>query len=504
MPKTTELIRDLYRSLLPKGAAEARRFGRRYQAAKPSRLQSDWTTTPTSENYELRHSLKVLRARAREQARNNGVFKHFLTKARTNIVGPGIELQCRAKFAKGTLNTRLNSKVEELFWEWARKEHCAMSGKLSFTDAQRIFVTRLLRDGEVLVQKVNDPANRFGFALHFLDADYLDESFNEVAPNGNRIIMSVEIDNWGRPVAYWLTTPRHELFLPESQRRYDRKRVEASQFIHAFLMHDDADATRGKTAFHTALRDAKDVEGYKVGVISSARAAAYSFGMLKPPMDETNQFSDEGAQPPVEIALEPLTIQEIPAGYEFVQFDPKQPTQNHAQFYGSIMQDLAVSLDLHYFSLTGDLSAVNYSSARVGLMEERDIWRDLQQFVAENLCREVYKAWLSSAVLKGLVTAAEAQAVAEPSWKTRGWGWIDPAKEVRAKIDALDNNLTTLTACLAEQGIDIEEHFQTLAAEKEMAERYGIELKKEKGAEPPAPAYVPDEEDDEMEDGVTD
>lgn len=481
MPKTTELIRSLYQSLIPKPVQAKRTQVRRYQAAKASRLQSDWTTIPTSENFELRHSLRVLRARAREAARNNGIFKHFLTKARTNIVGPGIGLQCRAKFAKGTLNTKLNSRVEALFNEWARKENCTMSGKLTWTDAQRIFVTRLMRDGEVLVQKVTDPINKFGFAIHFLDVDYLDESYNEVSSNGNRIIMSVEIDKWGRPVAYWLTTPKHELLPADAQYRRNRTRVPADQFIHAFLMHDDPDATRGKTAFHAALRDAKDTEGYKVGVISSARAAAYSFGMLKPPMDETSQFTDENAQPAVEIALEPLTIQEIPAGYEFVQFDPKQPTQNHAQFYGSIMQDLAVSLDLHYFSLTGDLSAVNYSSARVGLMEERDIWRDLQDFVSENFCREIFKVWLSSVVLKGLVTAQEAQLVAEPAWKTRGWGWIDPQKEINAKVDAIDNHLTTLTETLAEQGIDLEEHFQTIAAERELAAQYGIDLEKAKG-----------------------
>lgn len=487
MAKPTELLIDLYRSLLPADANPARRLSRRYQAAKASRLQSDWVTAPTSENYELRQSLRVLRARAREQARNNGIFKHFLTKARTNVVGSGIGLQCRARFGNGSPNTRLNSRVEALFNEWARRENCSMSGKFGWTDAQRVFITRLLRDGEVLVQKVSDPSNKFGFALHFIDADYLDESYSEIAPNGNRIIMSVEVDAWGRPVAYHLTTPSHELFQGSRQRR-DRRRVEASQFIHAFLLHDDPDAARGKTAFHTALRDAKDVEGYKVGVISSARAAAYSFGMLRPPVDEGAQY-DEGAAPPVEIALEPLTIQEIPPGYEFVQFDPKQPTQNHAQFYSSIMQDLAVSLDLHYFSLTGDLSAVNYSSARVGLLEERDVWRDLQDFVAENLCREVYRAWLSSAVLKGMVTTAEAEAVREPSWRPRGWGWIDPLKEVNAKALALQNNLTTLTETLAEEGRDLEEHFQTIAAERRLAAQYGIDLypKAEQQQQQPAP-----------------
>ena len=493
MAKTTDLIKELIRDTV--GKRELPIIRRRYSAAKASRLNSDWSATPTSENYELRLSLRALRARAREQARNNGVFKRFLTKARSNVIGQGIRLQCTAKFAKGTPNTKLNSMVEDLFAEWSDRRNCSMSEKISFWDAQRIFVTRLLRDGEVLVQKVN--GGPWGFALHFIDADYLDETYNEInASTGNRIIMSVEVDEWGKPVAYWLTPPRLDyLFQPVTERRErDRKRVPADQFIHAFLTYDDPEATRGKTAFHSALTAAKDAEGYKIGVISSARAAAYSFGMLRPPMDDTEQFYGEGTQAPMEVALEPLTIQEIPPGYEFVQFDPKQPTQNHAQFYQSIMQDLAMSLDLHYFSLSGDLSAVNYSSARVGLLEERDVWKDLQRVVIDQFCREIFNAWLEAQILRGTISPSDAQAVNRPTWRPRGWQWVDPQKEVKAKVEAIQAGLTTYTATLAEQGIDLEEHLQTIKAERDLAASYDVDLldlggeKEEATQAPPPPA----------------
>lgn len=476
MAKTSDLIREFVKDVT--GSKSLPVMRRRYSAAKASRLNSDWSATPTSENYELRLSLKALRARAREQARNNGVFKRFLTKARSNVIGQGIRLQCAARFAKGTPNTKLNSMVEELFAEWSEKKNCSMNQKLSFWDAQRVFVTRLLRDGEVLVQKVAN-SGPWGFALHFIDADYLDEDFNQINnATGNRIIMSVEVDEWGKPVAYWLTPPRLDyLFQPTTERRErERKRVPADQFIHAFLTFDDPEATRGKTAFHSALTAAKDAEGYKIGVISSARAAAYSFGMLRPPMDDTEGFYGDAGQPPLEVALEPLTIQEIPPGYEFVQFDPKQPTQNHSQFYQSILQDLAMSLDLHYFSLSGDLASVNYSSARIGLLEERDVWKDFQKVVIDQFCKEIYSAWLEAQILKGTISPNDAQAVSRPNWRPRGWQWVDPAKEVKAKIDAIKSGLTTYTSTLAEHGVDLEEHLQTITFERELAAQYGVDL----------------------------
>jgi lambda family phage portal protein len=163
------------------------------------------------------------------------------------------------------------------------------------------------------------------------------------------------------------------------------------------------------------------------------------------------------------------------------------------------MQDLAMSLDLHYFSLSGDLSAVNYSSARVGLLEERDVWKDLQRVVIDQFCREIFNAWLEAQILRGTISPGDAQAVNRPTWRPRGWQWVDPQKEVKAKVEAIQAGLTTYTATLAEQGIDLEEHLQTIKAERDLAASYDVDLldlggEKEEATQAPPP--VPDIEED--------
>ncbi len=450
---------------------------REYQAARYSRLDRGWTSAATSANWEIRQSLRTLRARARDAVRNNSHFKKFLGMMRRNVVGPsGIQIQARSKDSKGNLNRRLNKFIENVFYDWGRKETCSVSGKLSWIDCQNLFITTLARDGEVLIQKVKAD-NKFGFSLKFIDVNYLDETYNDVLPNGNRVIMSVEVNNDEKPVAYYLTTPSTDYGLPHNQTR-KRIRVSADDFIHAFLCFEDESQIRGITWFHTALVDAKHLQGYKEGVITSAEAAAYNMGFFFKQADENEEFDEDENSDIPEINVAPLTFHEIPEGYDFKQFDPKQPTQNHSQFYKSILADLAIGLEVNYFSLAGDMEAVNLSTARLGLNEERDIYKMLQNFMTEHFLNEVFNSWLQMAYLTSLlnITATELYGLRNPLWRGRGWAYMNPVDEVKANQEGLATNQMTLTNVLAERGEDLIEHFETIKNEKDLAKEYGIEL----------------------------
>jgi lambda family phage portal protein len=213
-----------------------RRARRSYGAANANRLNSGWTVVPTTSNYEIRTSLAALRGRSRQLFRDDAYFKKFASMAKNNIIGPkGIKLQVQATKIDGSLNTKLNAKIEAAFEDWGHKETCTVSGKLNWKAAQRLFVKQLARDGEVLVQKVQ-AANAFGFSLKFWDVSYLDETYNDTRPGGNRVMMSVEVDANDKPVAYWLTTPASDINFANRSRTRQRIRVPAEQMIHAFLV----------------------------------------------------------------------------------------------------------------------------------------------------------------------------------------------------------------------------------------------------------------------------
>src|SRR6185369_11257029 len=476
-----KLAARLYDAVFPPKPKTSKRYRRDYAAARVDRTNADWTVRPMTANYDLRRDLRILRARARDAAHNNSHFKKYLSMVRSNVIGPkGIRLQCRAYMPDGkTLNADLNKQIETAFWEWGHKENCTVSQRLDWLGMQRLIVTQLARDGEFLVQKIA-ANNAFGFALKAINVDYLDEFYNAELPNGNRVIMSVEIDAFDRPVAYYLTTPSPD-YLFADRKRLMRVRVDASEMIHGFLVFDDESQVRGVTMFHAAMLDAKNLAGYKEGVITSARMAANNIGFLeKNDNDEVTFDGDTDGDNDLDdtpvINVSPLAMNILPDGMSFKEFDPKQPTQNHPAFYKSILMDNAAGLDVPYFDLTGDMEAVNYSSARVGLSESRDIWMALQDFVSTMFCREVYHAWTIAAMLNGAlkITAKDFREIQNPTWRARGWQYINPKDEVEASTTALQNNLATLTGELAEQGVDIIDHFETIQQERELAKKYGI------------------------------
>ncbi len=65
------------------------------------------------------------------------------------------------------------------------------------------------------------------------------------------------------------------------------------------------------------------------------------------------------------------------------------------------MRYAACGLDVSYFALGGDLTAVNYSSARVGLLDDRDNYRGIQNFLIDHFCRRVYRQFLKRGILTG-------------------------------------------------------------------------------------------------------
>jgi lambda family phage portal protein len=475
---------------------------RSYEAARVNRLTNDWTTVNTSANWELRRSLRVLRARSKWLARNNDYVKKFLSMVRTNVAGPhGMKMQARAANQRGDLDELLNRKVETAWKLWAHKETASASGKLSWADIQRKACTTIARDGEVLVRAIVAD-NQFGFALKFISVDWLDETFNERMRSGNRVIMSVEIDDNDRPVAYWLTPPPSDYqFLDNNMRK--RTRVPAEEILH-FYLPDDENAdddcqTRGVPWIHTAMHRLKILGAYEEAELVAARVGASSMGFFKKtsPDEEDESFDgddDDDDGDSLIASAEPGSFFKLPEDYEFEKWDPSHPNQSYGPFTKGVLRGIAAGLDVAYFVLAEDLEGVNYSSARIGLMAEREQWRALQQFMIEHFERSVYLMWLKSAMLSGAldIRVMDYKRLQEPLFQPRGWAWVDPKTDAVATVTGIDNGFDTITDTLAEQGKDIEEFITTRKRELKLFQDAGIEL----NAGKPAPTGPPDDEEE--------
>jgi len=64
----------------------------------------------------------------------------------------------------------------------------------------------------------------------------------------------------------------------------------------------------------------------------------------------------------------------------------------------------------------------------------------------------------------------------EVRWQAKSWNWVDPLKDIKASVEAINAGLKTHSEVIAEQGGDIEDVFDQLAYEQQLAREKGLIL----------------------------
>jgi lambda family phage portal protein len=135
-----------------------------------------------------------------------------------------------------------------------------------------------------------------------------------------------------------------------------------------------------------------------------------------------------------------------------------------------------------YEQLTGDLTQVNYSSIRAGLLEFRRRVESLQHgVIVHQLCRPIWQAWMDQAVMEGALNLpgyANAKAVQRDylacKWIPQGWQWVDPLKEADAMKAAIRSGLMSRSEAISANGYDAEDVDREIAADNARADGLGL------------------------------
>lgn len=454
-----------------------------YAAASQDRLTASFKGTGLSPDEALRRDLRKIRMRSRQLCMDNDYAKKFLHMVSANVVGStGVKLQARTIWPDGKLDTENNTAIEAAWHRWGMPDNCTVTGKLSWRDVLRLFISTIARDGEVIVRHVPGARNDFNYGLQVIECDHLDENYNTILSNGNRVVMSVEVDSFGKPVAYHLFTrhPGGDSYLWHGK-NYDR--VPASEIIHAFLC-DRPGQNRGVPWMHTAVRRLDMLGGYEEAELVAARLGASKMGFYTsldgsgPSVDDLAPDSTDLDESGLIEQAEPGVFQNLPAGVGFETFDPQHPTSAFSDFTKAVLRGAASGLNVAYNTLANDLEGVNFSSIRSGVLEEREQWRQLQGWVIEQLCAPVYTRWLTHALLSGELSLPPQQfkKYLKVHWQPRGWDWVDPLKDTKANEAGVALGTNTRSDIAAAKGKDVEEIFERLAYEEDLAKQYGISV----------------------------
>ena len=116
---------------------------------------------------------------------------------------------------------------------------------------------------------------------------------------------------------------------------------------------------------------------------------------------------------------------------------------------------------------------MNLSSIRHGVLSERDQWMELQESLIEAFALPIYERWLAHALLQQKITlqngsplpAGKRSKFLAVTFQARRWQWIDPAKDVKADTDAVDNLFKSRGQVIRERGRDPREVYAEIAAD---------------------------------------
>jgi lambda family phage portal protein len=467
---------------------------RAFDAAQTTPWTESWTGAGTEINADIANGLNKSRQRSRDLARNYDYARGYLIRLNDHVVGDqGIQLQMRLLKRDGTRNTDANSAVEGGWRRWGRRGNCEVSGQWSWNDCEDVLLQTLARDGEYLLRIVIGQGPH-RFQIQILRPDILDlECHREY--EGRRVRMGKEIDDYGRPVAFWLIAKRVGDYMGTDMMSVGRHvRVTADRIIHGYFS-EEPEQLRGYPWMAASARRLWMLKDYEkaAAVASSNAAKRLGFfvspdgtappGMVDKIVDKVledarksgRKLSADEVRTLANAAEKYTTTVEgqfdtIPQGYDFRQFQSQYPHVNYGEYTKECKRGFASGVGMSYVTTGNDLESVNYSSAQIGTTDEREHFKWIQSRFLDGLHARVFRAWLPYGML-----ADPAMARLNPSrieeyidaaaWQPRRWPGIDRVKEENANETRLLNRLTSRRRIMLDRGDDPDEIDAEIAAD---------------------------------------
>lgn len=441
---------------------------RSYDAGADDRLNAGWRAV--NANAEQTDSVyrDTIRARARDLERNSDIQESITGAFERNVVGTGFKLQAK------TGDEDLNTELEQLWKEWCKPRNCDVTFQQSFNEILRMTVRRKKIDGGLLLIKRFTPGGVLPFVLQIREVDDLDTMQQS---RTGRVVNGIEYNEYNRPIAYHFKKyDIHGFYVGQSER------IDAQDVIFYWTKRRPSQI-REMSDMSTTISRIRDTNSYMEAVSVKERVAACLSVFIKR-VNPSNGggFGRQGnAGTGASYAgktLSPGMITELNPGDDISVVSPPAQGASAADFVRLQQRLTGSGQGISYEAAARDMSQVNYSSARQGLLEDQKTYQIEQQALIDHLLVEVYETFVISAVLSGAVKIKDfwekKKEYLRNEWTPPGMKWIDPAKEANANKISLATNQTTLAEIAAASGQDWKEVIDQRAREMEYMKEKGV------------------------------
>lgn len=474
---------------------------RAYQGAESNRLTNHSHPKNQSANNELAgpFGADALRAWARKLVRDNAYAWGVVDTIVSSVVENGIRAQSTLELDDGQDVEDINWARDEVWERWC--EVCDFNGQYTFGEIQRIAQREIVEAGECLIHFVKTPGNTYRgvdrpvpLALEIIEADRLalDYDTYKLHTGRNRVVRGVELDEYGKAVAYWVY-PQHpnDVSMPI---RNEPQRIPASDIRHLFRQ-DRIGQTRGVTWFAPVVSWLRDLGVYVDNELqASAVAACFSVfirsdtvpqGLNGPDGADTSDANGNQYE-----WLEPGRVMYGNANEGVDVINSTRPNSGAEPWIKLMLRGIAVGTGLSYEVVARDYSQTNYSSSRTSQLEDRRRFRCWQRYLVNHLCQPVWDRFCEAAAIAGnknFPTTAELlenrRLYAPVEWQTPEWEWVDPTAEQTASQNSIDALQSTYATELGSRGRNWKSVFYQRAKEERLKRKLQLQTIEQKKIE---------------------
>lgn len=418
-----------------------------------------------SANSDHRADARMLRFRARSLVQNVPYIRRGINALVSHSIGTGITPETPSV------------ELERLWDEWATQADA--DGIFDFYGLQAAAYRAMEVDGEVLIRRrTRRPGDglRVPLQIQLLEIDWLDSDRQGSTGGANIIVNGIEYDAIGKVRGYWL----YDQHPGDTQRvgRGSSRFVPASEIIH--LMNPERPGqgrgitrmasviarTRDLMLYEDAELQRKNLETRMSVLVSGAEADDLANPSDVPrgmnvgeggtsPMPDANGTGDLGA-------LASGGIMQLPPGMNTTFVQPTaQP--GYVETLRFNLHLIAAGMDVPYEFFTGDMTQVNYSSARIRQTDFRKSVEQMQWLVlVPKLCNPLWRWFIEAVELASLLPR---NAPRTCDWSTPRWDYVNPVQDVAAELAQMGGGILSASEALRRRGYKPRRVFEEMGAD---------------------------------------